>query len=73
MTQSPLDADPLFEAIDLPSLLATTAARQAMTPTAQLQARLASPGAIRHGKSEEKIASSFSTATRNLLRQKNAR
>ncbi|MFM7028605.1 MAG: hypothetical protein ACKOXK_08030 [Chakrabartia sp.] len=61
--------------VDLPSLLATTAAHQAMTPTAQVQARL-STRALRGdaeeksqgtSQSEKQNSSSFNYLTRKLL------
>jgi hypothetical protein len=40
MTEPHPDRDPVATHVDLPSLLATTSARQAMSPTARMQARL---------------------------------
>lgn len=72
MTRSIPEPEPVFVAIDLPSLLATTAARQAMTPTAQIQARLASPGPAGQAMKNRNGPSSFSPSARNLMPHKNA-
>jgi hypothetical protein len=72
MPHPPIDPDPLLEAVDLPSLLATTAARQALTPTAQMQARLAGQSNTGNPQKAENPPSSFSRKTLNRLSQKNA-
>lgn len=61
-----------FAAIDLPSLLATTAARQAMTPTAQMQARLASTGPARRTPNPQNSSASFNPSAQNRMLHKNA-